>query len=349
MFKKQVLLILFVFSFLFLYAQTSGGPDAYGYSWKNSNDATGPVYSWIQPDTVNATLITGQQDDNVVGPFPIGFTFSFYGQTKTDFYISSNGFLSFSGDTSNLSNVAIPDVNQPNDMIAWYWRDMDPISTTTPANNARVYYENITYDGANALLVTFLNYHEYPGEDPGYLDAQIIIQQNGNIVIQYETVDPSLETNDGTIGIENSDGSIGLQYCFDDLSNLSEQMAIRFYTVEAGYPEFAQNPVPADGATNVPVNGTLTWDFGADTESYDLWFGPAGNMTEVVTGATAGAAGTSGSYTYSGLTLSTDYEWKLVLHNSATRLTTDGGTWTFRTSVGAVTTFPWTENFDGHL
>ncbi len=329
-----------------MYAQTSGGPDAYGYSWKNSNDATGPTYSWIQPDTVNATLIGGQVDDNIVGPYPIGFNFNFYGQTKTDFYISSNGFLSFSGDTSNLTNVAIPDVNQPNDMIAWYWRDMDPVSTQTPANNAIVYYENITYDGANALLVTFLNYHEYPGEDPGYLDAQIILKANGDIVIQYETVDPSLETNDGTIGIENSDGSIGLQYCFDDLTNLSQQMAISFYTVEAGYPEFAQNPVPVNGAVNVPVNGTLTWEFGADTETYDLWFGPAGNMTEVVTGAAAGATGTTGSYTYSGLNLSTNYEWKLVLHNSTTRLTTDGGTWSFRTSVGAVTTFPWTENFD---
>ncbi len=341
--KKLVSIILLTFAFFALHAQTAGGPDAYGYSWRNSNDPSGPTYGWITPDTVNGTLVTGQSDDNMVGPFPIGFSFPFYANTYTDFFLSSNGFISFSGDTNSLSNYTIPTSNTPNDMIAWFWDDLDPVSTTTPANNATVIYENITVDNANALLISFQNYHEYSGEGTGYLDAQVILKANGEIIMQYDSFNGNIDMAGCTVGIENSDGTIGLEYCFNNALNLNDQLAIRYYTIEPGYPEFPRNASPAHNATGVLVDGNLTWDFGADTDSYDLWFGPAGNMTQVVTGATAG---TNGSYAYNGLNTLTDYEWQVVCHNTNTRLTTPGAVWGFTTQCGTVTTFPFTVDFE---
>ncbi len=101
------------------------------------------------------------------------------------------------------------------------------------------------------------------------------------------------------------------------------------YTVpSADNPGVATDPNPADGAIDVAISGNLTWTWGANTDTYDLWFGEAGNMTEVVTGASA--TGTSGSYSYSGLSENTNYEWQLILHNSV-RLTVEGPVWTFTT------------------
>ncbi len=334
--KKLFIIAIALLISTILFGQNSGGPDAFGYSWISSNDVNGPAYNWITPNA-NATLITGM-DDTTTHPVPIGFNFNFYGVSYDSLTVSSDGILSFSG-TSSLSNQDMPDPSNPNNLIAWYWDDMDPGFDTLAT---QVYYENITFDGGNAFLISFIDYYEYLYNGGGKVTAQVILTENGEIFIQYQQIDDIIDRNSCSVGIENADGSTGLTYCYNDGANLSDNLAIRFYTIEAGYPGFAQNPVPANGSEGLPLDGNLAWDFGIDTDTYDLWLGPAGNMTEVVTGA---AAGTTGSYSYSGLTAGTDYEWKLVLHNTNTRFTTEGSTWTFRTQAGAISTFPWTEDF----
>ncbi|MCD4651713.1 MAG: carboxypeptidase regulatory-like domain-containing protein [Candidatus Cloacimonetes bacterium] len=111
-----------------------------------------------------------------------------------------------------------------------------------------------------------------------------------------------------------------------------------------GYPEYADTPSPT--GINVPVNGSLTWDWGMDTETYDLWFGPQGSMVEVVTGGTAGADGTQGSYVYTNLNTTAWYEWQLILHNSTTRFTTTGMIWSFMTACGDIVAYPYVQDFE---
>ena len=55
----------------------SGGPDSYGYTWKDSDEPDGPVYSWIDI-TTTGTLVTGLGDDNIVGPFTMDTDHPFY-------------------------------------------------------------------------------------------------------------------------------------------------------------------------------------------------------------------------------------------------------------------------------
>ena len=54
----------------------AGGPDAYGYTWKDSNEPGGPAYQWIDI-TTTGTQVTGLGDDNFAGPFGFidGFPF----------------------------------------------------------------------------------------------------------------------------------------------------------------------------------------------------------------------------------------------------------------------------------
>ncbi|MEE4178343.1 MAG: choice-of-anchor J domain-containing protein [Bacteroides sp.] len=108
-------------------------------------------------------------------------------------------------------------------------------------------------------------------------------------------------------------------------------------------PRLPSNPIPANYQTNVSLDGTLSWDFGNNTQTYDLWFGPEGNMIKVVSGASAGV---SGSYTYSGLNQNTIYQWQVMAFN-ASKAFTNGPVWSFITASGPVSQFPYLQNFDG--
>jgi len=44
--------------------------------------------------------------------------------------------------------------------------------------------------------------------------------------------------------------------------------------VDSNAPGVATNPNPANAAIGIALNGTLTWTFGDNTDTYDLWFGP---------------------------------------------------------------------------
>ena len=119
-------------------AQGRGGPDAFGYTWIDSDETGGPTFDYIDISG-SGTRVSGLSDDNFAGPFPIGFSFSFYGIDYTDFYIASNGFIGFgptSGYTS-LSNVEIANPNTPNNIICWLWDDLHP-------RDGSVYYRSYT-------------------------------------------------------------------------------------------------------------------------------------------------------------------------------------------------------------
>ena len=63
----------------------------------------------FDPEAIAGTSIT-LSDDDMEGPFSIGFTFQFYGNNYTDFYVGSNGWIGFSSvQNTSLSAVPIPD------------------------------------------------------------------------------------------------------------------------------------------------------------------------------------------------------------------------------------------------
>ena len=67
----------------------AGGPDAFGYTWLDSNEAGGPTFSWADISATGTLLLLG--DDELSGPHPIGFCFDFYGIVYEEFSVSSNG------------------------------------------------------------------------------------------------------------------------------------------------------------------------------------------------------------------------------------------------------------------
>ncbi len=187
----------------------AGGPDSYGYYWLDSDESGGPTYGWIDISTTGTDITSGLTDDNSIGPYPIGFGFPYYDQVYTEFYVSSNGFIGFGPSTnySEYNNTSMPDPSDPNNIVAWCWDDLNILDADNPGG--QVLYQVVGGD----LVISFLNYPEYDNStNPGdVITAQIILSPNGNIRLQYQAMGAGFDLTGNTIGIENVDGSIGLQ------------------------------------------------------------------------------------------------------------------------------------------
>ena len=209
---------------------TAAPPPPPQYYWANScGQGTGtphPSYNWVHEATHSVTTgpsYTPQDgilgDGDWEGPFPIGFTFNYYGVAYTTFIINSEGFITLGNtDVRNFANVCIPNTERPNNMLAWFWDNLDSYSGTP-----RVFYGNAVADGQYALIVTFENYAQHGSYS--HITAQVILKQNNNIKFQYQTIEPGFLINGSTIGIENYAGLVGINYlcngaggnCFGDV------------------------------------------------------------------------------------------------------------------------------------
>ena len=180
----------------------AGGPDAFGYVWIDSDEAGGPVFNW-NSIAATGTAITGLTDDNVVGPFAMGFDFPFYDEAKTQFWVNSNGTVIFKNQYTTLANVNIPtNSTTNNDMICWFWDDL--LLTTS-----NVYYQNV----GNTMVIEVVNARNY-GQTTTF-DVQIIMARSGSVLIQYHNVQAGVDVSGNTIGIQSSTPSLGLPVAYN--------------------------------------------------------------------------------------------------------------------------------------
>ncbi len=146
-------------------------------------------------------------DDGVSGALPLGFTFTFFGADFTDFYIGSNGFITFnSGTGSPFISQQLPDASAPNNTIAFAWEDLDPGNGGQPALNI-IRYETTGTAPNRILVMEFFNVDHFPSENR--VTSQVQLFEGTNRVEIHTTAMPS----DGglhTMGIENGDGTLAV-------------------------------------------------------------------------------------------------------------------------------------------
>ena len=71
-------------------------------------------------------------DDQLSGTLPIGFSFNFYCTNYSSFFISSNGYITFtSSATTGVFAQFVPNAAIPNNLIAANWTDLDPTAGGT--------------------------------------------------------------------------------------------------------------------------------------------------------------------------------------------------------------------------
>lgn len=233
--KIFTLLCCLVFAFN-MHAQTSGGPDAYGYTWRNSNDVAGPSFSWYDVSSFSgAVQVSGLGDDNTVGPFllPAGMEFHYYWYDISKFWVGSNGYVIFTNGQVSSPFPIMPSTALPNDIIAAMMCDItftDAGSNLVPGAECWYWINN----AADSLIVMWDSVPFWVTGSPGYTGRNafeiIISLVDSSITCMYKYQNGTTQTNDLTIGIENNSGLIGLNPIDTPLPPyVSTNFAIKYY------------------------------------------------------------------------------------------------------------------------
>lgn len=228
--KHPFFLLLLSISFFCKTTLASGGPDAYGYIWKDSNDSAGPVYNWIDirnfQEVIEVKLLA---DDNFRGPYQMGFTFPYYWYGFNEFSIGSNGNITLNHQQYAHPYRYFPNTVFPQNIIAPFGSDLSFEHDST----AKCYlYISADHDSV------VVSWEEVPYFDtiapdfstPFRNTFQLILSMlDSSITFQYKEVHVynAIGSYFFSAGIESNGGNIGLSY----LANVfpTNQTAVKFY------------------------------------------------------------------------------------------------------------------------
>lgn len=213
-----------------------GGPDAYGYRYIDNDTVApeAPVYRWRNEVRTQGTRVFGLADDNVVGPFPIGFEFPYYWYRVNSFYVQSNGLITFGDATLEAHPFPnMPTAALPNNCVAPLMADLD---FSRPGSPSKVFYwTNAAQDTCIVEYDSVEFWH--PSGSSGVNSFQIVLSRHDSaITFMYQKQVGSPEggwvAGNNTTGIENISGGVGLSYLYGNLPNynaIHDTLAIRFY------------------------------------------------------------------------------------------------------------------------
>lgn len=236
---KKALQLIVIFLSLSGFANAgSGGPDAYGYIWRDNLDPQGPTYNWVdilsKPGRV---LVERLSDDNTQGPFQMNFNFHYYWYDVNQFWVGSNGYIAFQSCQLSVPLPMIPNTSLPQDYIAAMAADLNFDGTGNPG---QCYYW--ISPNNDSLVVSWLNVPFWDQLAPSF-------QGNNTFQIILSTVDSSItfqyQQQTGTYGggnspylsagIENINGGIGLQSMLNPTGGGSGYF-VTPYAVKFTYP-----------------------------------------------------------------------------------------------------------------
>lgn len=134
--------------------------------------------------TNTGTQVT-MTDDSQQGPFPIGFTFCFFGNTYNQFYIGSNGWISFSpGQPTTYTSANVPSPATPVNSVLGVWQDWHPgiggqiryqVQGTAPCRKLVVSWINVPMFSCTTLTGTF---HIVLYESTNVIEVHILNKPN---------------------------------------------------------------------------------------------------------------------------------------------------------------------------
>jgi gliding motility-associated-like protein len=212
-------------------------------------------------------------DDDVSGPYEIGFSFRFFGDNFTQFYLGANGWLSFlpSPNSSGVRDpVTIPTPNNkyPRDVIMGPWVDLLPKPVET-----YVFYLS-TGQAPNRILTVMWCQVPMYSDTTGIgfcLDSiatfQIILHETVNTVenqILIKRSCPYWQQNRATLGVQNSTGMIAFTVPGRNNTSWTAYQEGWLYT-PVSVDSFQITSIPFHLETLIPANKIVyNWYQGSD-------------------------------------------------------------------------------------
>jgi gliding motility-associated-like protein len=225
-------------------------------------------------------------DDDVQGPFPIGFSFRFFGTNFTQFYVGSNGWISFtpSPNTAGIRRpVTLPtlDNTYPKNVIMCPWVDLEPGTFDT-----YVFYLSSGEAPDRLLTVMWCQVPMYFNTKSQCYDSlttfQVILHEGINTIedqiLTKKRCDLWMD-NKATLGVQNKDGSIGFAVPGRNNTSWTASREGWLYSVVT-VDSFAITSIPFHLEPIIPGNKIVyRWYAGSDQISTDQTVTVAPNET----------------------------------------------------------------------
>lgn len=189
---------------------TAAGCSSLGGTYGGDNTACGePGYSATTTTspfedirTSGTALVLADDEGSVV---PLGFNFVFFDQSFSQIGVSSNGYLSFGTPLNRPFGRPMPDEDEPNNVIAGLWTDLDP-SAATGAGSVR--YQTLGAAPTRRLVVQWTGVPRFLRGDSNTFQI-VLFEADGSIELRYDTITPDDGTNPYVAGAENATGRRG--------------------------------------------------------------------------------------------------------------------------------------------
>ncbi|HJX36987.1 MAG TPA: S8 family serine peptidase, partial [Anaerolineae bacterium] len=195
------------------------------FSLEQIQDAFGYTCRQVPMNWVAATDLTEIVGDESWGPLDPTFAFPFYGLSYPIAYAATDGYLNFLEGNSLSWHEPIPNPWEPNAAVYPLWADLV------------VGAEEGIYTGAGpdgSFVVEWRDVEFF--DDPTQVKFEVLLYPDGRILFQYAATAGPGDGSGATIGIENEDGTIALQYSYDEAS-VHDGKAILFTPPPWGYVE----------------------------------------------------------------------------------------------------------------
>jgi len=203
----------------------------------------------------------------------------FYGLPYTVITASSNGLIGMGqiASASDFSNDPIPSTFTPNNFIAPMWDDFSLGTGTWSWSNpppGAIYTKTVGTEPNRKFAVTFWDMVRSFSDGTDYYSWQVVFDEaTGNVVVQYlDLFGSGTSANYGggaTVGIENSDGTDGLEVSYNGSYALEDSSTITFIPGPALGTGIKGVVVSTDesqvGAVEVWANGALLTETGQNS------------------------------------------------------------------------------------
>ncbi|GAB2943797.1 hypothetical protein GCM10027048_05650 [Hymenobacter coalescens] len=258
---------------------------------------------------------TDGNDDAFIGPIPLGFNFSLYGQVYNEVYVNSNGNISFGAGFTTFTATGFPTTTP---MIAPFWADVDVEmdDTTATHSSGNIYFKKfpdkfvvtwnrVAYFARHSDLKNTFQLVIKANTAPGFTGDDVFFSYGD---MQWTTGDADNGQNGfgfgvggtpATVGINKGDGTSFVQvgrFNINDSSHPNNQDESGINWLDNQCLSFRVGSVTTNAQPTVagmPPGSTITLALG-ETRNLALQFlGPETGQTVTVTTNTNGLCSTT--------------------------------------------------------
>ena len=209
-------------------------------------------------------------DDEVAGPFQIGFPFRYYGQDFTEFYATTNGLVQFAGPSRAYANGCLPGAGLAN-TIHVFWDDLRTDVAGQPTG--KIQYQTLGESPNRKLVVQWTNQYFFSTNVPMGTFQVVLFEGSGEVRMQYRFLtDARSRGSDATIGLQGPALQATQQGC-NQTNMIAPEQALSFrpdstglnYVLDAAFPydflDISGLTPEAPAVAARYVNGPPSWSW----------------------------------------------------------------------------------------